>query len=50
MSKLGSEKEDGGDTEDQRAQPQAVQLPEAYKPGNDKGLQRNVHEIILYQS
>ena len=45
-----SEKEDGGDTKDQHAQPQAVQLPEAYVPGDDQGLQGTVSEIILSQS
>ena len=44
------EEEDGGDTEDQHAQPQAVQLPEAHGPGYDQGLQGTVPEIILSQS
>ena len=44
------EEEYGGDTEDQHAQPQAVQLPEAYVPGDDQGLQGTVPEIILSQS
>ena len=45
-----SEEEDRRDTEDQHAQPQAVQLPEAYVPGDDQGLQGTVPEIILSQS
>ena len=45
-----SEKEDGGDTENQHAQPQAVQLPDAHRPGDDQGLQGTVPEIILSQS
>ena len=45
-----SEKEDGGDTEDQHAQPQAAVLPKAHRPGDDQGLQGNVPEVILSQS
>jgi hypothetical protein len=33
--KASLEKEYGGDTEDQHAQPQAVQLPETYRPEYD---------------
>ena len=45
-----SEEEDGRDTKDQHAQPQAVQLPEAYESGDDQGLQGTTPEIILSQS
>ena len=45
-----SEKEDGRDTEDQHAQSQAIQLPEAYESGDDQGLQGTTPEIILSQS
>ncbi|MCL5438008.1 MAG: hypothetical protein M1148_02275, partial [Candidatus Thermoplasmatota archaeon] len=34
----------------QHAQPQAVKLPEAYRPGYDQRLQGTVPEIILSQS
>ena len=44
------EEEDRRDTEDQHAQPQAVQLPEAHRPGDDQRLQGTVPEIILSQS
>ena len=45
-----SKKEDGGDSEDQHAQSQAIQLPEAHRPGYDQGLQGTVPEIILSQN
>ena len=45
-----SEKEGGRDSEDQHAQSQAIQLPEAHRPGYDQGLQGTVPEIILSQS
>ena len=45
-----SEKEDGRDSEDQHAQSQAIQLPEAYESGDDQGLQETAPEIILSQS
>ena len=31
--------EDGGNPEDYHAQPETIQLPEAYKTGDHKGLQ-----------
>ena len=43
-------KEDGGDSQDQHAQPEAVQLPEAYKSGDDKRLPGIPLKIILSQS
>ncbi len=48
--KTSSKKEDRGDTENQHAQSQAVQLPEAHRPRDDQGLQGTAPEIILSQS
>ncbi len=45
-----SEKTDGGDSEDQHAQPETVQLSEAYQSRDDKRLQGTLLKIILSQS
>ena len=45
-----SEEENRRDIEDQHAQPQAVQPPEAHRSGDDQRLQGTVPEIILSQS
>lgn len=42
--------EDGRDSEDQHAKYEAVQLPETYRPKNDKRLQGTVPKIILSRS
>ena len=47
---IAPEKEDGGDSQDQHAQSEAVQLPEAYKSRDDKRLPGIPLKIILSQS